>query len=24
VAELMAEPRSSLKYVSLHPDAAGW
>lgn len=24
VAELMAEPRSSVKYVSLYPDAAGW
>lgn len=24
VAGMMAEPRSSVKYVSLHPDDAGW
>jgi len=24
VAEMMAEPRSSLKYENLHPDDAGW
>jgi (4S)-4-hydroxy-5-phosphonooxypentane-2,3-dione isomerase len=24
VAEMMAEPRSSLKYLNLHPDDAGW
>jgi autoinducer 2-degrading protein len=24
VAELMAEPRSSMKYVNLHPDEASW
>lgn len=24
VAEMMAEPRSSVKYVNLHPDEAGW
>ena len=24
VAEMMAEPRSSVKYHSLFPDAAGW
>jgi quinol monooxygenase YgiN len=24
VAEWMAEPRSSIKYVNLHPDDAGW
>jgi autoinducer 2-degrading protein len=24
VAGLMAEPRSSVKYVNLHPDDAGW
>jgi autoinducer 2-degrading protein len=24
VAEMMAEPRSSVKYVPLHPDEAGW
>jgi quinol monooxygenase YgiN len=24
VADMMAEPRSSLKYVNLHPDDAGW
>ena len=24
VAEMMAEPRSSVKYLSLFPDAAGW
>jgi autoinducer 2-degrading protein len=24
VAEMMAEPRSSMKYVPLHPDEAGW
>jgi autoinducer 2-degrading protein len=24
VADWMAEPRSSVKYVNLHPDDAGW
>lgn len=24
VADLMAEPRTSVKYVNLHPDDAGW
>ena len=24
VADMMAEPRSSVKYVNLHPDDAGW
>jgi autoinducer 2-degrading protein len=24
VADMMAEPRSSLKYLNLHPDDAGW
>lgn len=24
VAEWMAEPRSSVKYVNVHPDDAGW
>jgi len=24
VAEMMAEPRSSVKYANLHPDDAGW
>ena len=24
VADMMAEPRSSLKYVELYPDEAGW
>jgi quinol monooxygenase YgiN len=24
VAEMMAEPRSSVKYLNLHPDDAGW
>ena len=24
VAAMMAEPRSSVKYVNLHPDDAGW
>ena len=24
VADMMAQPRSSLKYVNLHPDDAGW
>ena len=24
VAEMMAEPRTSLKYDNLHPDDAGW
>jgi autoinducer 2-degrading protein len=24
VAPMMARPRSSVKYVNLHPDAAGW
>jgi len=24
VAGMMAEPRSSVKYVNLHPDDAGW
>lgn len=24
VADMMAEPRSSMKYVNVHPDDAGW
>ncbi len=24
VADMMAEPRSSVKYVNIHPDDAGW